>query len=430
MKKSRTLKTTHQGAPAIAPMVTVQMPLPMLAAMTDVGQSFQSLCVDAGRQVLTAMMEHERTALCGPKWIPNPAREAVRGGSARSLIVLGGRQIEIKRPRARSVDAGERELPSYRWAADRDPMDQRTMEAIACGVSTRKYPRVLDPLAPEEREVAVSRSAVSRRFVALSAAVVATYLSRPLGALNLRIIMIDGIIFHEHTILIALGITGDGHKVVLGVREGTTEHAGVAKALLRDLIERGLSTEEAVLFVIDGAKGLRAAITGVFGKLALIQRCQVHKERNVLDHLPAALTLGTRRAIRDAYNCPDAALAERQLERLARSLERDHPGAAGSLREGLAESLTLSRLPITGALYRSLRSTNPIENLNGAVAHFAHNVRRWRNGEMIVRWVATAVRDAEHKFRRLRGHKEMPRLIAALDAHADALRLDTKKKVA
>lgn len=430
MKKSRTLKTTHQGPPTIAPMVTVQMPLPMLAAMTDVGQSFQSLCVDAGRQVLTAMMEHERTALCGPKWIPNPTRAAVRAGSTRSLIVLGGRQIEIKRPRARSVDAGERELPSYRWAADRDPMDQRTMGAIACGVSTRKYPRVLDPLAPEEREVAVSRSAVSRRFVALSAAVVATYLSRPLGALNLRIIMIDGIIFHEHAILIALGITGDGHKVVLGVREGTTENAGVAKALLRDLIERGLSTEEAVLFVIDGAKGLRAAITGVFGKLALIQRCQVHKERNVLDHLPDALTLGTRRAIRDAYNCPDAALAERQLERLARSLERDHPGAAGSLREGLAETLTLSRLPIAGALYRSLRSTNPIENLNGAVAHFVHNVRRWRNGEMIVRWVATAVRDAEHKFRRLRGHKDMPRLIAALDAHADALRLDTKKKVA
>jgi len=425
MKKTRTLKTTHQAGRAIAPpTVTVQMPLPMLTAMTAVGDSFQSLCVDAGRQVLAAMMEHERTALCGPKWIPNPTREAVRAGSTRSLIVLGGRQIEIKRPRARSANAGERELPSYRWAADRDPMDQRTM------VSTRKYLRVLDPLAPDERGVAVSRRAVSRRFVALSAAVVSTYLSRPLGEFNLRVIMIDGIVFQDHTILIALGITGDGQKVVLGVREGTTENAGVAKALLRDLIERGLSTEAGILFVIDGAKGLRAAITGVFGKLALIQRCQVHKERNVLDHLPDALKLGTRRAIRDAYNCPDAALAERQLERLARSLERAHPGAAGSIREGLAETLTVSRLPIAGALYRSLRSTNPIENLNGAVAHFAHNVRRWRNGEMIVRWVATAVRDAATKFRRLRGHKEMPCLVAALDAHADSLRLDTKKKVA
>ena len=430
MKKTRTLRTKHQEPQAMAPTVTVQMPLPMLAAMTEVGHSFQSLCVDAGRQVLAAMMEHERTTLCGPKWIPNPKREAVRAGSTRSLIVLGGRQIEIKRPRARSVHAGERELPSYRWAADRDPLDQRTMEAIACGVATRKYPRVLDPLGAEEREVSVSRSAVSRRFVALSATVVLTYLSRPLGERKLRIIMIDGIVFHDHTILIALGITADGHKVVLGVREGTTENAGVAKALLRDLIERGLSTEDGILFVIDGAKGLRAAITAIFGKLALIQRCQVHKERNVLDHLPDALTLGTRRAIRDAYQCPDAALAERQLERLARSLEREHPGAAGSLREGLSETLTLSRLALSGALYRSLRSTNPIENLNGAVAQFAHNVRRWRDGEMIVRWVATAVREAEKQFRRLRGYKEMPLLIAALDAHAESLRLDTKKKVA
>jgi hypothetical protein len=163
MKKSRTLRTTHQAPQAVPPTVTVQMPLPMLAAMSEVGHGFQSLCIDAGRQVLAAMMEHERTALCGQKWIPNPEREAVRGGSTRSLIVLGGRQIEIKRLRARSVNAGERELPSYRWAAHRDPLDQRTMEAIACGVATRKYPRVLDPLAPEEREVAVSRSAVSRR---------------------------------------------------------------------------------------------------------------------------------------------------------------------------------------------------------------------------------------------------------------------------
>ena len=150
----------------------------------------------------------------------------------------------------------------------------------------------------------------------------------------------------------------------------------------------------------------------------------------MLDHLPAALTLGTRRALRDAYQCPDAALAERQLERLARSLERDHPGAAASLREGLAETLTLSRLLITGALFRSLRSTNPIENLNGGVAQFAHNVRRWRDGEMIVRWVATAVREAELTFRRLKGTRTMPHLIATLDAHADSLGLDTKKKVA
>jgi putative transposase len=430
MKKSRTLKTKDQ-APVPAPaMVTVQMPLPMLAAMSNVTQDFQSLCIDAGRQVLSAMMEQERTALCGPKWIPNPARQAGRHGNTHSLIVLGGRQIEIKRPRVRSGSAGERELPSFQWAAARDPLDHHTMEAIACGVSTRNYPRTLDPITPTEREVAISSSAVSRRFVAMSAAIVSSYLSRPLDKLELRVIMIDGIAFGDHLILIALGVSAGGEKIVLGVREGTTESAGVVKALLSDLIERGLSTEKPIVFVIDGAKGLRAAIVGLFGKLGLIHRCQVHKLRNVLDHLPEALRPGTQRAIREAYDCADAELAHRRLEQVARSLEREHPGAAASLREGLADTLTLSHLKVGDALYRSLRSTNLIENLNGSVAHFARNVRRWRDGTMIVRWVASAVREAEKKFRRLKGYKQMPQLLAALDAHAPSPQLDMRKKAA
>ena len=430
MKKTRTRRRRGQAPTTSPTTVTVQMPLPMLALMSGIGDDFHALCIDAGRQVLGAMMEHERTALCGPKWRPSAEREAQRGGSTRSLVVLGGRKIEMKRPRLRSLQGQERELPSYRWAADEDPLDRRTMEAIASGVATRKYPRVLDPLPADEREVSVSRSAVSRRFVAESAEVVSSYLKRPLGALDLRVIAIDGIVFRDHTILIALGVTSKAEKVILGVHEGTTENAGVVKALLRDLIERGLSTEHVLLFVIDGATALRSAITSLFGKLALIHRCQVHKERNVLDHLPEALRPGTARALRDAYGAPDAVLAERQLERLARALEREHPGAAASLREGLPETLTLMRLGITGWLYRGLRSTNLIESLNGQVAHFTHNVRRWRDGEMLVRWVATAVREAERKFRRLKGHKDMPRLIAALDAHQRSSHLDMKKKVA
>jgi transposase-like protein len=410
--------------------VTVQMPLPMLATLNDVRQGFHSLCIEAGRQVLTSMMEQDRTALCGPKWVPNPEREATRVGHTRSLVVLGGRRIEIKRPRARSIDGSEHELASYRWAAASDPIDQHTMEAIAAGASTRSYPRTLDPLPSQEREVAISRSAVSRRFVALSAEVVAAYLSRPLGELDLRVIMIDGIVFHDHTILIALGITSGGEKVVLGVREGTTENAGVASALLRDLIERGLSAEQALLFVIDGGKGLRSAITKVFGNLAIVHRCQVHKRRNVLDHLPDHLKAGTRRAMQDAYDGTDAALAKKQLERLANSLERDHPGAAASLREGLDETLALLRLGVHGSLYRSLRSTNIIENVNGAVAKFARNVRRWRDGTMIVRWVATALSNADKRFRKLKGHKGMHRLIAGLEKHQSELQVDTKKKAA
>jgi putative transposase len=430
MKKNRTLRTAHQAPPLSAATVTVQMPLPMLASLEDVQLGFHTLCIDAGRQVLSAMMEQDRTALCGPKWRPNPEREAQRAGHTTSLVVLGGRQIEIRRPRARSAQCGERELPSYRWAADHDPLDHHTMETVAAGVSTRHYRRTLDPLPPEEREVSTSRSAVSRRFVALSAAVVGDYLSRPLGELDLRVILIDGVVFHEHTILIALGVTAGAEKVVLGVREGTTENAGVATALLQELIERGLPADKAVVFVIDGGKGLRAAITKTFSTHALVQRCQVHKLRNVLDHLPDHLKAGTRRAMLDAYNGSDAALAKKQLERLASSLERAHPGAAASLREGLDETLTLMRLGITGALYRSLRSTNIIENVNGAVGKFARNVRRWRDGTMIVRWVASALREADKTFRRLRGHKDMPPLVAALEKHQAGLQVDTKKKAA
>jgi len=255
-------------------------------------------------------------------------------------------------------------------------------------------------------------------------------LKRPLGELDLRVIAVDGIVFQDHTILIALGVTSGAEKVILGVHEGTTENSGVVKALLRDLIERGLSTEHVLLFVIDGAKALRSAITGLFGKLALIQRCQVHKERNVLDHLPEEMRTGTRRAMRDAYASADFETALKQLERLARSLERDHPGAAASLREGLLETLTLTKLGVSGWLYRCLRSTNLIESLNSRVSHFTRNVHRWRDGEMLVRWVATAVREAEKNFRRLKGHKDMPRLIAALDAHPSSPRLDMKKKAA
>lgn len=430
MKKNRTLRTAHQGPPASAPTVTVQMPLPMLATLQDVRLGFHSLCIDAGRQVLAAMMEQDRTALCGPKWKPDREREAQRAGHTNSLVVLGGRQIEVRRPRARSANRGECELPSYRWAADHDPLDHHTMEAIAAGVSTRHYQRTLDPLPTDEREVATSRSAVSRRFVALSASVVGEYLTRPLGDLDLRVILIDGVVFHDHTILIALGVTAGAEKVVLGVREGTTENAGVASALLQELIERGVSAEQAVLFVIDGGKGIRAAITKSFGQLGLVHRCQVHKVRNVLDHLPNHLKAGTRRAMLDAYNGADAELAKKQLERLARSLEREHPGAAASLREGLDDTLTLMRLGISGALYRSLRSTNIIENVNGAVGKFARNVRRWRDGKMIVRWVASALREADKKFRRLKGHKDMPRLVAALEQHQSGLQVDTKKKAA
>jgi hypothetical protein len=256
-------------------MVTVQMPLPLLATMADVKEGFLALCVKSGRAVLAQMMEHDRTALCGPRGVPNCERTAGRAGSVAGEITLGGRRIAMRRLRVRSVKKRELSLPSFVWAANRDPLNVHTLAAIASGVSTRKYARNLEALPKEEPERAVSKSAVSRRFVALSVEVMTTWLSRPLGELKLRVVMIDGIDFGEHGVVIARGISEDGRKHVLGLREGATENTRVAQDLITDLQERGLTTERALLFVIDGSKALRKAIRKSFGELALIRaaRC-------------------------------------------------------------------------------------------------------------------------------------------------------------
>jgi len=217
--------------------------------------------------------------------------------------------------------------------------------------------------------------------------------------------------------LIALGVSSDGEKHIVGLREGVTENARVVKALLQDLVDRGLRTDRPVLFVIDGAKALRKAIREVFGALGVVHRCQFHKRENILGHLPESMGPNVKRVLKDAWGAKTASLAKRQLERLALSLEREHPGAATSIREGLEETLTLQRLGISGALYRTLRTTNPIENVNGSVATYTRNVKCWRGGEMMLRWVSAALLEAKKGFRRVCGFRDLPRLVAALDAH-------------
>jgi transposase-like protein len=394
--------------------VAVQLPLPVLGALTSAKGALIDLFVGVGQQVLEALMEHDREELCGPKGKHDPQRRANRGGSTRSEVTLGGRRIAIRRLRARSED-GELELPSFAFAADRDPLDEHTLEAIASGVSTRKYARSLEPLSEVESR-STSKSAVSRRFVALSQKQMTAWLTQPLDDVDVRVIVIDGIAFRDHAILIALGIDSDGRKRVLGLREGTTENSRVAQALLRDLLERGLDTERARVFVIDGSKALRSAIRKTFDRLGVVQRCQIHKRRNILDHLPEALHASVDKILSEAWGSSDVKRAERRLRNLADSLEREHPGAAASVREGLEETLTLQRLGIDveGALYRTLRSTNTIENLNGSVASYTRNVKRWRGGSMILRWVSAAVLDASQRFRRVRGYRELEALTAEL----------------
>jgi putative transposase len=403
---------------------------PLAAVLNDVKSAFFGLCVNAGKQVLASMMEADRVALCGPRGKPDLDRQALRGGHTRSWLTLGGRRMAVRRPRARSVAGEELSLPSFGWAEKRDPLNEATLAAIAAGVSTRRYAGTLDALPVRELQSSISRSSVSRRFVALSAARLVEQFSRRLEKLDLPVILVDGIHFRDRIVLIALGIDSEGGKHILGLREGSTENATVVKALLADLVERGLDPERVRLWVIDGAKALRRAIRDLFGETALVQRCQVHKLRNVLEHLPEHVRPSVRRAINDAWQSRDPVLALKQLERLARSLEREHPGAASSLREGLDETLTVRRLGIDGALYLTLRSTNPIENLNGTVAHHTRNVKRWRDGQMLLRWVGAALLQAIGGFRRVRGMRDMPKLCAALDRHRSAPSVNSERKVA
>jgi transposase-like protein len=407
----------------------VEVPLPLLGAFANIENSFFDLCVNAGQQVLGAMMEQDREELCGPRWKRDPDRRAGRAGTTKSEVTLGGRRIPIGRPRVRSQEGKEVELPSFSFAANRDPLDRQAVNAVACGISTRKYARSLEPLPPQAQERSTSKSSVSRRYVAMTAKQMTTWLTAPLGDRHFPIVMIDGIILGDHTVLIALGIDNEGKKQVLGLREGDTENSRVAKALLRDLADRGLDPERARLFVIDGAKALSSAIRKTFGTLAVIQRCQIHKRRNIVSHLPERLHESVKTILTEAWWLSDAEVARRRLERLASSLEADHPGAAASVREGLDETLTLQGLGISGTLYRKLRSTNAIENLNSGIVTYSRNVKRWQGGSMVVRWVSAAIVEAGKKFRRVQGWRDIEKLVRALDVF-EAQQQATAERVA
>ena len=424
------MKSLTKRALRVAPTAQVQITLPVQGVLQDIKHAFYGLCIQAGQEVLAKMLEADRVALCGAKGVPDAARRAVRGGSTSSRVVLGGQRIEIKRPRVRAVDAGELALPTFTWAAGADPLNAATMAAIAAGVSTRRYAGTLDELPPPEKALSTSKSAVSRRFVALSQEQLDEWLRRSLGELDLPVVMIDGIHFRDRIILVALGIDAQGNKHVLGLREGSTEATRVVRSLLSDLIDRGLDAQRMRLWVIDGGKALRKAIVECFGATALIQRCQEHKRRNVIEHLPEELHASVNRSLRQAWDSKNAPLAKKQLLRLAASLQAQHPGATASLKEGLDETLTVQGMGLTGALYRTLRTTNPIENLNGSIAHYTRNVKRWKDGRMTMRWVASAFSDAAGRFRKLKGHSDMTFLLSVLEQRAPTDAVDDELKAA
>ena len=320
-------------------------------------------------------------------------------------------------PRVRSAqDTEEIALEDYQEFASRDLLGGMVLERMLSGVSTRKSRRVDEPVGEQVRAEArsTSKSAVSRAFVAKTRTALSELLGRDLSDLDLAVVMIDGIDLADVTHVVALGISTDGRKVPLSLREGSTENATVATALLADLVDRGLRLSEEQLYVLDGAKALRKAVRDVAGHRALVQRCRIHKSRNVCGHLPETERPWVRAKLNKAWSEPDHAKALSSLKALAAQLEKVHPDAAGSLREGMEETLTLTRLRITGALLRTLSSTNCIESMFDTVRTTQRNVKRWRDGDMRLRWTAAGMTEAERSFRRVKGHRDLPTLISAI----------------
>jgi putative transposase len=384
-----------------------------------------ALSVGVGLGVLHELMEGEVDEVVGPKGRHVPGRTAVRHGHEDGEVTLGGRRVPVSRPRARSRDGEhEVELETYAHFAARDRLSDVMFERMLAGVSTRRYARTGEPVGEEIDQIArsSSRSAVSREFVSRTRENLVELMSRPLGDLRLAVLMLDGIELKGRCCVVALGIDTDGVKHPLGLWDGSTENATVATTLLSNLVERGLDVEQGVLVVIDGAKALRKAVRDVLGVHTPVQRCVRHKERNVLGHLPERDQTSVRRRLRAAWALDDHDRALEQLRTLADELTRSHPGAAASLREGLEETLTVTRLGVRGRLKRTLASTNPCESMIDTVRRVARNVKRWHNGDMCLRWTAAGMIEAEQRFRKIIGYTELVKLAVTVERDIAARR--------
>ena len=402
------------------------LPESVSVAMSEIAEDMQegllALAVGAGLRVMHTLMEENVTAVCGPKGKHDSGRAAVRHGTEAGSVALGGRRVPIERPRMRAVDGtGELAVPAYELFSRSEVLGRMAMGRMLAGLSTRRYPVGLEPVGQrvEKSARSTSKSTVSRRFVAATETALAELLAAPLGTLDLVALMIDGVHFGEHLCVVALGIGIDGTKHPLGLAEGSTGNTSVVTDLLTGLRDRGLDTTRPILVGIDGGRALHAAVVRVFDH-PVIQRCQLHKLRNVADKLPDHLASTVTKRMRQAYHAESAIVAQAQLEALAKELQRTHPGAAASLREGLAQTLTVLRLGVSPTLARTLRSTNSIESMISIARNHSMNVKNWQNGTMALRWCAAGMIEAGKQFRRVNGHLHLPALRVALDEYVAA----------
>lgn len=416
-------KKTQKGHPTKEQMVAMQLFLPLANLIRG---DLHDFVVTVGMKAFQFLLEQDRTEICGQAYERNRGDLPLRSGTAPSSIPFGGRKVSLDRPRVRHKGT-EITLPTWDWFAEKDRLDARALEQMMLGISTRDYAHSLEPVPETLHSHGDRKSTVSRRFVAMTKAQLDHWLMSDLSLHHLSVIMVDGIHISDHVILVALGIDQGARKHVLGLWEGATENREACMGLLRNLADRGLRTDSSYLFVIDGSPALRKAIRDMFGKRALVQRCQHHKIENVLSHLPKKMHSSVGQSMRQAYRSRSYSVAKRQLNALVNRLDEEHPSAARSLREGLEETLTIIPMKLEYSLQRTLATTNPIENLNGGIRELTVNVKRWRSGTMIMRWVSAALLKKQKGFRRLHGYKSMPRLVealrrndATLDNHIDS----------
>lgn len=395
-----------------------QLLLPMVDLVERAELAIDEVIGVMGRATIEAVLEMSAEGVAGPKQAGKARGECepVWYGRQGGQVYLSNRKIRVERPRLRRRGAGaggEIEVPAYRAMRQPGALADRMLEILMAGVSTRKYGQVIGEMADT---VGVSKSSVSRETIESSERVLKDLMERRLDSWDLLVIYLDGIQFGAHHVLAAVGVDSDGHKHVLGIRQGASENSELTRALLEDLVERGLDPARRRLFVVDGAKALRKAIDQVFGSKHPVQRCRNHKIRNVVGHLPKDQHDQVRSAMRAAWKL-EAKDGQQKLEQLARWLERDHPSAAASLREGLTEMFTINRLGLPSRLRKCLATTNLIDSTHSGMRQKTRRVTNWKNGAMALRWAAASFVETEKNYRRIIGYDQLWILTAHLDDH-------------
>jgi putative transposase len=400
----------------------IQMVLPMAEMVGWLHKGVGELIRQAGLQLIQLLMEEEVRQLVGERSQSMPERTANRWGSERGYCVVMGQKVPLDRPRVRSTEDREIRLGSYEMFHRGEPLTETVWGKLMLGLTTRKYG---DAVRQFTEAYGLEKSAVSEHFIEASRVKLKQLMERRLEKKKFCALLVDATPFQGQQMVAALGIGCDGTKTILGIWQGATENATVVGELLGDLMNRGLDFTAPRLYVLDGGKALHAAVKKYAGESAPVQRCQVHKRRNVLDHVTDENKPLIASKLNAAYALEDYTAARQALDGIHRELMHLNPSAARSLAEGLEETLTVHRLHVPQQLRMTLASTNVIESAFSIVETVCRNVKRWHGGDQRERWIGSGLLIAQKQFRRVRGHKQIPELLRVLET----LKPPSKKSV-